>query len=52
MKHFGLSEAGVQTIRRAHAVQPEVVFSYARTTEKLKKLATDFERFAKSMSQS
>jgi len=21
-KHFGLSEAGVQTIRRAHAVQP------------------------------
>ena len=22
MKHFGLSEAGVQTIRRAHAVQP------------------------------
>ena len=52
VKHFGLSEAGVQTIRRAHAVQPEVVFSYARTTEKLKKLATDFERFAKSMSQS
>ena len=22
MKHFGLSEAGVKTIRRAHAVQP------------------------------
>jgi hypothetical protein len=22
MRHFGLSEAGVQTIRRAHAVQP------------------------------
>ena len=22
VKHFGLSEAGVQTIRRAHAVQP------------------------------
>ena len=22
MKHFGLSEAGIQTIRRAHAVQP------------------------------
>jgi aryl-alcohol dehydrogenase-like predicted oxidoreductase len=22
LKHFGLSEAGVQTIRRAHAVQP------------------------------
>ena len=22
MKHFGLSEAGAQTIRRAHAVQP------------------------------
>ena len=22
MKHFGLSEAGVQTIRRAHVVQP------------------------------
>lgn len=22
MKHFGLSEAGVQTVRRAHAVQP------------------------------
>ena len=22
MRHFGLSEAGTQTIRRAHAVQP------------------------------
>jgi aryl-alcohol dehydrogenase-like predicted oxidoreductase len=22
VKHFGLSEAGAQTIRRAHAVQP------------------------------
>jgi aryl-alcohol dehydrogenase-like predicted oxidoreductase len=22
VKHFGLSEAGVKTIRRAHAVQP------------------------------
>lgn len=22
VKHFGLSEAGIQTIRRAHAVQP------------------------------
>ena len=22
VKHFGLSEAGVRTIRRAHAVQP------------------------------
>ena len=22
VRHFGLSEAGVQTIRRAHAVQP------------------------------
>jgi aryl-alcohol dehydrogenase-like predicted oxidoreductase len=22
VKHFGLSEAGVETIRRAHAVQP------------------------------
>ncbi len=22
VKHFGLSEAGVQTVRRAHAVQP------------------------------
>jgi aryl-alcohol dehydrogenase-like predicted oxidoreductase len=22
VKHFGLSEAGVQTIRRAHAIQP------------------------------
>ncbi|MFJ5433944.1 aldo/keto reductase [Pectobacterium sp. CHL-2024] len=22
MKHFGLSEAGAQTIRRAHSVQP------------------------------
>ena len=22
VKHFGMSEAGVQTIRRAHAVQP------------------------------
>ena len=22
VKHFGLSEAGVQSIRRAHAVQP------------------------------
>jgi aryl-alcohol dehydrogenase-like predicted oxidoreductase len=24
VKHFGLSEAGVQTIRRAHAVQPVI----------------------------
>jgi aryl-alcohol dehydrogenase-like predicted oxidoreductase len=22
VRHFGLSEAGVQTIRRAHAIQP------------------------------
>ena len=26
VKHFGLSEAGVQTIRRAHAVQPVTAF--------------------------
>src|SRR5216683_2626010 len=25
VKHFGLSEAGAQTIRRAHAVQPEML---------------------------
>ena len=30
VKHFGLSEAGVQTIRRAHAVQP-VLLSRANT---------------------
>jgi aryl-alcohol dehydrogenase-like predicted oxidoreductase len=26
VKHFGLSEAGVQVIRRAHAVQPVAAF--------------------------
>ena len=26
VKHFGLSEAGAQTIRRAHAVQPVTAF--------------------------
>jgi aryl-alcohol dehydrogenase-like predicted oxidoreductase len=28
VKHFGLSEAGVQTIRRAHAVQPVTALQY------------------------
>jgi aryl-alcohol dehydrogenase-like predicted oxidoreductase len=30
VKHFGLSEAGVQTIRRAHAVQPVTAVQSAR----------------------
>ena len=39
VKHFGLSEAGVQTIRRAHAVQPLTVLQseyslWTRTPEK------------------
>ena len=39
VKHFGLSEAGVQTIRRAHAVQPVTALQseyslWTRTTEK------------------
>lgn len=39
VKHFGLSEAGVQTIRRAHAVQPVTVLQseyslWTRTIEK------------------
>jgi aryl-alcohol dehydrogenase-like predicted oxidoreductase len=39
VKHFGLSEAGVQTIRRAHAVQPVTVLQseyslWTRTPEK------------------
>ena len=39
VKHFGLSEAGVQTIRRAHAVQPVKVLQseyslWTRTPEK------------------
>jgi len=39
VKHFGLSEAGVQTIRRAHAVQPITVLQseyslWTRTPEK------------------
>jgi aryl-alcohol dehydrogenase-like predicted oxidoreductase len=36
VKHFGLSEAGVQTIRRAHAVQPVTVLQseYSRSVEK------------------
>ncbi len=39
MKHFGLSEAGVETIRRAHAVQPVTAFQreyslWTRTPEK------------------
>lgn len=38
-KHFGLSEAGVQTIRRAHAVQPLTALQseyslWTRTPEK------------------
>ena len=31
VKHFGLSEAGVQTIRRAHAVQPVTALVPAKT---------------------
>ena len=31
VRHFGLSEAGVQTIRRAHAVQPVTALSRANT---------------------
>jgi aryl-alcohol dehydrogenase-like predicted oxidoreductase len=39
VKHFGLSEAGVQTIRRAHAVQPVAALQseyslWTRTAEK------------------
>jgi aryl-alcohol dehydrogenase-like predicted oxidoreductase len=39
VKHFGLSEAGVQTIRRAHSVQPLTAFQseyslWTRTPEK------------------
>jgi aryl-alcohol dehydrogenase-like predicted oxidoreductase len=36
VKHFGLSEAGVQTIRRAHAVQPLTALQseYSRSVEK------------------
>jgi aryl-alcohol dehydrogenase-like predicted oxidoreductase len=39
VKHFGLSEAGVQTIRRAHAVQPVIALQseyslWTRTPEK------------------
>src|SRR4029077_7203733 len=39
VKHFGLSEAGVQTIRRAHAVQPVTALQseyslWTRTPEK------------------
>ncbi len=39
VKHFGLSEAGVQTIRRAHAVQPVAALQneyslWTRTPEK------------------
>jgi aryl-alcohol dehydrogenase-like predicted oxidoreductase len=39
VKHFGLSEAGVQTIRRAHAVQPLIALQseyslWTRTPEK------------------
>lgn len=39
VKHFGLSEAGVQTIRRAHAVQPVTAVQseyslWTRTPEK------------------
>jgi aryl-alcohol dehydrogenase-like predicted oxidoreductase len=36
VKHFGLSEAGVQTIRRAHAVQPVTALQneYSRSVEK------------------
>jgi aryl-alcohol dehydrogenase-like predicted oxidoreductase len=36
VKHFGLSEAGVQTIRRAHAVQPIAALQseYSRSVEK------------------
>lgn len=35
VKHFGLSEAGVQTIRRAHAVQPVTALQseYSRSVE-------------------
>jgi aryl-alcohol dehydrogenase-like predicted oxidoreductase len=36
VKHFGLSEAGVQTIRRAHAAQPVTALQseYSRSVEK------------------
>ena len=36
VKHFGLSEAGVQTIRRAHAVVPVTALQneYSRSVEK------------------
>src|SRR2546430_4376034 len=33
VKHFGLSEAGAQTIRRAHAVQPVTARSEEHTSE-------------------
>jgi aryl-alcohol dehydrogenase-like predicted oxidoreductase len=35
VKHFGLSEAGVQTIRRAHAVQSEYSLWWRRPEEEL-----------------
>jgi len=36
VKHFGLSEAGVQTIRRAHAARPVTALQseYSRSVEK------------------
>src|SRR5437773_4291113 len=56
VKHFGLSEAGVQTIRRAHAVQPVAALQseyslWTRTPEKeviptLEKLGIGFVAFS------
>lgn len=56
VKHFGLSEAGVQTIRRAHAVQPVTALQseyslWTRTPEKevipaLEELGTGFVPFS------
>ncbi len=33
VKHFGLSEAGVQSIRRAHAVQPVAALASAEAVD-------------------
>ncbi len=37
VRHFGMSEAGVKTIRRAHAVQPVTAVQSARYPEALEK---------------
>jgi len=41
VKHFGLSEAGAKTIRRAHAIQPVTAVQSERMDENLGALAVD-----------